>query len=566
MQRFHQKQDRLAMELAVEPLYRQQDRILRLAWSDTPLFYDHPRFGSFETKLADRPRSGWYVNLAQDLQDAEPHILDWVLWREALLSLLLPHLRHISEAADLGLYAGLRYGDYLEPEALTTLWKQVSPPQHYQHYIYYAPFGFPLFDQVVAGSFLHRALPWLNTLRPTTTPLATPTYTSALERWMLETHIPLTPPEHHILTALSTLTTPLHQSRLANQLNMSISGLSQHLTKLAQRHLLRLNYFINLPLIGLTPYELIIHTPNHNTRKNIVRLFSKIRYTWFINPIQHTRLHCRVFIPTKNAAEFQDWLMELTKQYDLLPIEPLRTDDIIQAWHLNIYIPDYGWPDDITLQLHQVQAIFDDQYDTPLPPLFTSNMSYELLKNSQRFPITLRPEDFTYFLRAADIHQITDRITPQASKELRQAGISETAHMVYRRRIRQLEKMSVSQVQGMFIMHIGLDTILQIYIYESRLITEQVIKALSVFPNIDGLVFSNGNGLLILSIPNQTAVDMISTLRKIFAKNEIDGVIEAKPTWQSWSGFESPVKLQNYNLDKKEWEWERTTLPKISAK
>ncbi|MFW9935767.1 MAG: hypothetical protein ACFFDU_09755, partial [Candidatus Thorarchaeota archaeon] len=113
-QRFHQKQERLREELEIEPLPRHKDRILMLTWGDIPLLYDRPRFGALETQRADRSRGGWAVTLAQALQNKAAPILDWVLWREALLNFLLPHLRHISEAADLGLYAGLQYGDYTD--------------------------------------------------------------------------------------------------------------------------------------------------------------------------------------------------------------------------------------------------------------------------------------------------------------------------------------------------------------------------------------------------------------------------------------------------------------------
>ncbi|MFX1565660.1 MAG: MarR family transcriptional regulator [Promethearchaeota archaeon] len=567
IQRFHQRQERLVQQLGIEPLPRQKDRILRLSMGDIPLHYDRPRFGALETHRADRPRRGWSVILAQRLQTEAAPILDWVLWREALLDFLLPHLRQIPEAADLGLYAGLQYGAFTEvdKEVLKDLWKQVSPPQHYQHYIYDSPFGFPLFDQVVNGTFLHGVIPWLNTLRPPTTgtPLATPTYTAALERWMLETHIPLTPPEHQILTALSHLTTPLHQSRLADQLNMSISGLSQHLTSLAQRHLLRLNHFINLPLIGLTPLEIFINAPKSKTRLQIIDILSQIRYTWFINPIQQASLHWRIFIPTSKREEFELWLAELTKKYELLPIEPLRTSDIIQSWNLDIYIPNKGWVNDFTYQLHQVQSILKGDYETTYPSVSTSSMSYDLLETNTQYPITLRPEDFTYFLRAANIHQITDRITAHASKELRIAGIAESAHMVYRRRVRELEKMDVSFIKGMFLMHIGLNTVLQIYINEPKTILEEVSRALSILPSISGLIFENRYGLLFLNIPNRSAVEILAFLRKLFAKQRIDATIEAKPSWQALSGFVYPVDSRNYDFEKRDWKWEQTTLPDL---
>jgi hypothetical protein len=103
------------------------------------------------------------------------------------------------------------------------------------------------------------------------------------------------------------------------------------------------------------------------------------------------------------------------------------------------------------------------------------------------------------------------------------------------------------------------------YIKENRIIVEQVARALSVLPNIRGVIFDDSCGLLLLFIPNQNAVEILSALRKSMVNNDISASIEAKPTWQSYSGFESPVNSKNYDIKKREWKWERTTLPTISS-
>ncbi len=567
MKRFRQHQKWIITELAIKPLPRQRDRITRLTWNEMPMSYTQSRFGAQETSSTESARRGWQVDLSPELQDVSFSVLDWVIWREALLGFLLPHLRQIPETADLGLFAGLAFGGFTttQEEELMVLWRQVSPPQHHQYYVYDAPFGFPLYDRVVDGTFLQRVVPWLNTLRPTAsrTSLASKTYTGALERWMLETHIPLTRPEHRILKALTQITTSLHQSRLAKQLDMTVSGLSQHLTKLAQRHLLRLNHFINLPLIGLIPQELFLSTPNPRIRQHLGAIFRQIRYTWLINPIKQTSLHCRVFIPEDRVTKFHSWLNELTAKYDLLPVSPIRTSEVFQSWNFDIYYPEQGWLQDFTLLLHQVYSELENQLDTDFSLITTSTFSYEQLNDNQNFPIQLRSEDFIYFLRAADIHQITDRITAQPSKELRQAGISPSAHMVYRRRVKQLEKLNISHVKGMFLMHIGLDTVLQIYLYEPREITKQIILALSRFPNLNGLILENGHGIIFLYIPNHSAIETLSTLRKTFGRLEMNVTIEVKPTWQSISGLEFPVKSKNYDFNKGKWKWDQNTLPQL---
>ncbi len=568
MQRFLRKQDRLTTELVIDSLFRKKDRILYLAWSDNPLFYDRPRFGAIETQRVDPLHSGWHVAISRGLKDADSYILDWVLWREALLGLLLPHLRHIPEAADLGLYAGLRYGNYNEHEynVLTKIWKKVSPPQNYQHYIYDAPLGFPLFDQVVTGTFLYRTLHWLNTLRPTSTPLASSTYTSALERWMLETHTPLTTTELRILRALNKITT-LHQSKLAKQLQMTPSALSQALNKLAQRHLLRLYHFINLPLIGLTPQEIILRIPNQKKCRQISSFFSEICYTWLINFIRRDLLHCRVLIPNRRRKTFNDWLEELVIQNKISLLMNVQSSEIINNWNFSSYIPEIGWPQDFLVILEKSRTILSEEIPAEeLPKMYSLKFSYNFLQNTQKFPIQLNPEDFVYFKRDHRIILSTDRVTAQPSLEARSAGLAETAHMKFRRQIRKLEKNNVSRLQGLILYHVGLNTVIQIYIFEPRDITIQVLQSLHTLPNISGVILENGNGFVFLYVPNHSAVDVLSMLQKIFSNQEIDVAFQVKPSWQGMTGFESPIQPKYYDFDAKKWIWTENTLPKIQVK
>jgi DNA-binding Lrp family transcriptional regulator len=564
-QRFNYKQDRITKELKVKPLPRQQDRINRLTWGDTPLAYDRPRFGALETQLSDRPRGGWQVTLARSLQDAESHFLDWVLWREALLSLLLPHLRHIPETADLGLYAGLRYGDYTETErmALITFWKQVSPAQHYQHYIYDAPFGFPLFEQVVNGTFLHRAIHWLNTLRPTSTgaPIATPTYTATLERWMLETHTPLTKTELDILTALNQITT-LHQSQLAEQLEMTPSALSQNLNKLAQKHLLRLYSFINFPLIGLVPLDVIFNIPKRRTLAKLHSLFEKMRYIYSIHTIQQKILLARFLIPHDRIDEFKKWVNEIQTHEQLVPLSIVRDSKVLINWNFSYYLPENGWPTDFSFIQHQVKSSIHEFTNDKLPTIRFSQYIYEPLC-TKTFPIKLRIEDFTYFKRFLDIIQLTDRVSAQPSREAREAGLTETEHMRYRRRVQKLEKLNISSSRGYWLHHIGLNTTIHILIRDLSEITAPIISSLQYFPCINGVVFENETASIFLYVPNHITVDTLSTLRKIFARNDLNAVIDAKPAWQSLTGFRSPMTSMNYDFQKGKWKWDNNALPKI---
>ncbi len=560
LQQYFHRQEHLVKKLDQEILPRQSDRILQLIWIDTPLTYDSPRFGAIETKLAEGRRKGYQVNLNRELQQVPDYVLDWVLWREALLGLLLPHLRQIPETADLGLYAGLLYSNFSnsQREALTVLWKQVSSPQYHQYYIYDASFGFPLFDQVVEGRFLQRIIPWLNTLRLTTSiPFTSHTYTAALERWMLETHIPLTQPEHRILTALSYLTAPLHQAQLSEHLGMTVSGLSQHLTRLAQRHLLRLNHFINLPLIGLIPQEIIFRVPQPKVLPQLLSVLSKMPYIYSVHTIQPNLIHCRVLIPYNELGAFEFWLDEIILKENLSLILSSPDIEIISQWNFNDYTPERGWPLDFTLILNRIQVLMED-YSRELTSEFPrAAYSFDLLRANSSFPIKLAKEDFTYFRRADDIVQITDRVSSQSSKEILEAGISDTGHMRYRRRVRTLEKQGISRFQGVKLLHIGLNCVLKIYLFELKEITESTVRSLLLLPHINAIILENGNGIIFVYIPNECAADILSTLRKVFAKNEISASFDVKPAWQSYTGFQSPLNPSLYDFNKGNWKWDQ---------
>jgi len=565
-QRFQRKQEELAKTLDLEILPRRKDRILHFWWGDVPLVYDRSRFGVLESELTNRPHGGWQVMLARGFQDAEENVLDWVLWREAFLGFLLPHLRHIPEAADLGLFAGLQYGNFKQSdcEVLSELWKQVSPPQHYQHYIYDGPFGFPLFNQVISGRFLSRVIPWLNTLRPTASgiTLTTETYTAALERWMLETHIPLTESELLILTALSDLTTPLHQSHLADQLNMSISGLSQHLTNLAQRHHLRLLRSIDLPLIGLLPLEVFFNVANRKMAQKISAIISSFQYVYFIQPFRETILHCRLLIPYERLDIVSEWLENLSMSEGTGIVQPIANSSLFFNWNFDAYIPDSGWSFDFTLILNLIKSSISNNLENQVSPNQGFHYSYDSI-GLKEFPIRLQLEDFAYIRRTFDSILLTERIASQPSQELRDLGIPETMHMRYRRRIRKLERLKISKNNGITLFHIGLDTVLKIYINESRMVSEQVLGVLSLLPYLNGIVLENGHAYVFAYVTNSNAVDTLSTLQKTFAKNEIEASIEARPAWQSFTGFETPVSPKNYDFAKGEWKWDECTLPKI---
>lgn len=560
---FRVLQERIAALVNVKPLPRVRDRITQLQFAPKRLKFVEPRFGTTEIPSEKGSRSGWTVTLSEDLKIDSPHILSWVLWREAFLSYLVPNIRQIPETADLGLYAGLKFGEYSieEKKLLSELWSRVSPTQYYLYYNYDAPFGFPIFDQVVSDSFLHRVLLWLNSMRLSSfQPISSSTYTEALERWMQETHNPLTKTEVRILNALCTIE-QFSQSQLAKKLNLSDSAISQALNRLSRRHLLRIFSFINLPLMGLIPLEVKLQVIDRIQKRRITTLLSKIQYIDFIIDTNQF-LISRFVIPHNRVDEFKNWIFKFASKENLPTIDVYQDMCQLFHWNFNTYIPEKGWPTDFTVQLNHFQSSILGNQDSSEPPLKSHSYSYDLLLNDQQtFPIKLRQEDFTYFRRSSEIFRTTERVTPRPSQEVRKAGLLETTHMSYRRRVQKLENQQISIMGGFWLQHINLDTMVHLLIFEPWETSEQIMRALQLFPFINGRILENGNGYVLIQIPNQNAVDTLSTLRETIVGMGIDVHISINPAWQTLTDFEPPLRSSNYDFKNSEWKWDAHTLP-----
>ena len=559
MQRVRQVQTQLESLLGVAVLPRARDRVQAFAWGAVPLTWDAPRFGAVETTVPEQPQRGWQVTLSEELREEPEHVIEWVLWREALLMLLLPHVRQIPEVADLGLYAGLRLGDFSgeKKQALMELWARVSPPQHHVYYIYDAPYGFPLFDGVVDGAFLQRVVAWLNRFRASVVaPLTSASYTEALEQWMLETHIPLRPNEVRILSVLAKAI-QFKQTELARQLNMLPSALSPALAKLAQRHILRLYNFIDLPLIGLIPFEVLLRVRDPKTRSEWIKTLSSAQYVYSVTTLQQDWILGRLHLPTDHISDIQRWTEDLSWHEEISSAYLFKTTELNTNWNFDHYVPGVGWIDDFSLIMEGVRSNFLD-FRSSIDEEFISRHVYSYNHEKQK-PFELRPEDFIYFRRAIDIVFATDRVSPQLSQEIRDAGFSES---VYRRRVQKLEEQNISKLGGLWLLHIGLDTAIQIFLFESRDTSKAFIHAICGFPNISGALYERENGRVRMLMPNLQAVEVLSFLRKLAVELELNLLVEAKPFWKSVTGLEYPIKESNYDYSTGTWKWDDSILTK----
>jgi hypothetical protein len=540
--------------MGVAELPRAMDRVQEYEWGAVPLTWEGPRFGAVEASVSEQPRRGWRVTLAEALQEEPEHVVNLVMWREAFLALLLPHVRQIPEVADLGLYAGVSLGGGSEKqqEVLNALWERVSPPQHHVYYIYDAPYGFPLFDGVVDGAFLQRVVPWLNGIRVSNVaPLTSETYMAALEQWMLETHIPLTANEVRILSLL-TNTTQFKQKELAKQLDMLPSALSPALAKLAQRHILRLYNFIDLPLIGLLPIDVLLRISDPQIQSDMMGQLSTMPYAYSLTMMHQELLLGRFLIPQEYLDEFRKWVEFLKGKDGVEKTSLFEVSEIIDEWNFTAYEPGIGWIDDFSLIMEQTRKLLNYEQSDEVKSKEVG-YSYSFAWNSKK-PFKLQIEDFIYFRRALDTVFTTDHASPKLSQEIRDSGISESA---YRRRVAILEEKKISRLGRLWLLHIGLDTVIQLFLFEDKETITKFVRALTHFPRVAGAVYTRENARLRVFVPNLQAVEVLSFLRKITAELEMNILIEAIPYWKAATGLQLPIREDNYDFKAGAWTWNK---------
>jgi hypothetical protein len=312
--------------------------------------------------------------------------------------------------------------------------------------------------------------------------------------------------------------------------------------------------------VGLIPLEVKLQISDRKQRRKLITLFSKIPYIDFIIDSQQF-LISRLFIPHNRVDEFKNWTFELTAKERLAPIVVYKDTHQFSNWNFRKYIPEKGWPTDFTLLLNQFHSSVIGNKGPPLPQLKSHNYSYDFLTDHHKFPIKLRIEDFTYFKRSSEIFRTTERVTPRPSQEIRRAGLQETTHMRYRRRVQKLEKLKISMTRGFWVQHIDLNTMVHLLIFEPRETTEQIMRAAQLFPYVNGRIIENGNGFLLIYVPSQSAVDTLSTLREVILEKGINAHININPAWRTLTDFNTPLNSSNYDFINNEWKWGSNTLP-----
>ncbi|MFX1474888.1 MAG: MarR family winged helix-turn-helix transcriptional regulator [Promethearchaeota archaeon] len=503
------------------------------------------------------------LEVAAPLQEEPAHIQEWVLWREAVLEHLVPHIRQVPEAADIGLYAGIKHGTK-NPEHqkdLQQLWETVSPPQDYEYYRYYPTLGFAMFDNVVDGAFIRKAILWLNGMRGGKHSAITSTaYTAALERWMMEIQRILTAAELRVIRALAS-NPSISQKRLATQLGVTPGTLSPLIRRLASKHLLRVSCHLNFPLIGLHNISVVLQIPDSETYRMLMKMFAEIRYALVLRVIGSTLLAAFFLIPSPHVEEFTVWINSMCQTWNLPPPIMHEVTELVSFTNFQSYVPDVGWESDLTSTIELIRHAIKEKNPEIVPPLHSFKYTQSDLKEKAPPPLRLHPWDFTYFRRSTISVSATDTASARISKEARHLKLPKVEEKLYRRRVKKLSNIGIQTDPFQIgLIHIGLNASISLYIRSSREITELILRCFHMFPQIFGTIFDDGGAVITLYLPNPVAIEAFSSLRNLFAECGVDSHMIIRPAWQAFVYPRSPIVSSNYDFERQEWIWTSQTL------
>ncbi len=555
--KFSEIESQVSTILKLSPL---EPRFKNVRWCDIPFNLDNRRFGVSEVLNPDNTSE---LLVAKELLHSANHLIDWVLWREAILQHLCYRVRSVPEIADLGLYGGLKYGvkRHRVRQKLQLIWETVSIPQEYESYQYNPTAGFHFFDKIVDGTFLQKVIPWLNAcFCGVSFPLTTQAFTTALERWMFDYHRVLDSTQIRILIALAEQPV-ISQEELAKRVRLTQPSVSKALRKMADRHLLRLVGYVNLPLIGLQRVAVAFHSTDSRVLWVLRRALAKIRYTLLIWEFSDA-IFCTFAIPFRRIGRFREWVTGLAAAWNL-PYPEIRTViQHVQHRNFTLYKPEEGgWPQDYEPILENVFRLVREEISSLLPPIQT--VQYSTLTPPTR--VKLQPADFVYMRRATSSFFLTDRVASTEAQEARLAGYREGEHGPYRRRVRVLEKLGLlSPPLGVGLIIIGLNAVISLLVKASHEESAQLLTSLQLMPHIAGAIYNDGCATAALLVPKEASVAIVTSLQEQLHECGINALTMVKPAWETYGWtFQPPVSLRNYDFDRGAWVWAKDTLPVI---
>ncbi|MHA1581404.1 MAG: winged helix-turn-helix transcriptional regulator [Candidatus Baldrarchaeia archaeon] len=346
------------------------------------------------------------VFVSRELVDAG--LLRGVLAREAFRLFMPKCLEGVEEAGDLAWeFARLQLrGD--EEKLWVSTWFKVSPKVFVKNIVYYAPFGFPIFEKLSGGRFLGEVFKIFRQLDVYRYDLSFEEYVEVLEEFMSNFPYVLDDFERGVLQVF--LNNPgLSRQELAERVGRHVSKVSRVVSRLKSLYVLRSYPTVFLPKIGLRTFVFVFQ-PKFEYRDYILDVLYECPFLYSVleavdGNMPVITFFCAPYGFERYLGKFADRLRKL--RFVNFAEWFLRIETY-KHYSFRFYVPKVGWRIEWEAwALWFKKVLLEGEY---YEVLGVEGPIFEDVKTERFDSVDLKILDFVWMNRVADVRSVREAL------------------------------------------------------------------------------------------------------------------------------------------------------------
>jgi len=286
-------------------------------------------------------REGDTIFVSRKLVDAG--LLRGVLAREAFRLFIPRCLEKVEEAGDLAWEFARMQLHGNEEKLWVSTWFKVSPQVSVKNVVYFAPFGFPIFERLSGGRFLGEVFKIFYQLDHYQYVLSFEEYVEILEEFMSNFPYVLDKFEVDVLRVF--LNNPgLSRQELAERVGRDISKVSRVFSRLKSLYVLRSYSRIFLPKIGLRTFVLVFQ-PKFEFGDYVLEVLYKCPFLFSVLEIVDDGMPFIAFFTAPSSFErvLENFCEQLLKYKFVVSAEWFLGFERYKHYNFGFYVPNVGW-------------------------------------------------------------------------------------------------------------------------------------------------------------------------------------------------------------------------------
>ena len=354
-------------------------------------------------------------------------LLRGVLAREAFRLFMPKCLESVEEAGDLAWeFARLQlHGD--EEKLWASTWFKVSPKVFVKNIVYYAPFGFPIFEKLSGGRFLGEVFKIFRQLDVYRYDLSFEEYVEVLEEFMSNFPYVLDDFERGVLQVF--LNNPsLSRQELAERVGRHVSKVSRVVSRLKSLYVLRSYPMVFLPKIGLRTFVFVFQ-PKFEYRDYILDVLHECPFLYSVLEAVDGNMPIVAFFCA--PLGFDEYLERFASQLLKLRLvdfaEWFLRFETYKHYSFRFYVPKVGWRIEWEAwALWFKKVLLEGEY---YEVLGVEGPIFEDVKVEKLDKVDLKILDFVWMNRVADVRSVREALkismndAAERLRDLRSRGI-----------------------------------------------------------------------------------------------------------------------------------------------